>query len=173
MNLHLENNSKQLHRQHNCWRYTLRVCVWCVGSAIRIAVQHNCEIYLRVEEQRFQHLLWSVNKDTNFPSLQMLSARWHIGEPWMRRLYLISPCIQTHLSVRKMASVFFFSFLDFIYCTLFFLYFFSCFLVFLCMCFSCIFCFLCFVMFMYCIVLWIFMYFVFVNTATGHKPNCS
>jgi hypothetical protein len=28
-------------------------------------------------------------------------------------------------------------------------------------------------MYMYCIVLRTFMYFVFVNTATGHKPNCS
>jgi hypothetical protein len=34
----------------------------------------QCKECLHVERQRFKHLLWSVNKDKNFPSFQMLSA---------------------------------------------------------------------------------------------------
>jgi hypothetical protein len=34
----------------------------------------NCERYLHVEGQCFQHLLWSVNKGKNFSSFQMLTA---------------------------------------------------------------------------------------------------
>jgi hypothetical protein len=40
----------------------------------------NCERYLRVEEQRFQHLLESVNKGKNFHSFQLLSTCWVIGK---------------------------------------------------------------------------------------------
>jgi hypothetical protein len=40
----------------------------------------NCERYLYVEGQRFQHLLCSVNKGKNFPSFQMLPACWVIGK---------------------------------------------------------------------------------------------
>jgi hypothetical protein len=40
----------------------------------------NCEKYLRVKGQRFQHLPWSVNKGKNFPLSQILSACWVIGK---------------------------------------------------------------------------------------------
>jgi hypothetical protein len=44
----------------------------------------RCKECLRVEGQHFLHLLWSVNKGKNFPSFQMLSARWVIGSIRMR-----------------------------------------------------------------------------------------
>jgi hypothetical protein len=60
----------------------------CAVSARRIVVcvfrRNNFERYLRAEGQRFQHLLWSVNKDKNFPSFQMLSACSVIANILMR-----------------------------------------------------------------------------------------
>jgi hypothetical protein len=54
--------------QYNCWNRPVKAGVWCGGNARRIVVRVffnetiNCERYLHVEGQRFQHLLWSVNR---------------------------------------------------------------------------------------------------------------
>jgi hypothetical protein len=62
------------------------VCFKCKKGCCTCAFKEtiNCDTYLRVEGQRFQHLLWSVNKGKNFPSFRMLSACRVIGSIRMR-----------------------------------------------------------------------------------------
>jgi hypothetical protein len=62
------------------WSHPVKVGAWCAVSARRIVVcvflnkTIYCRIYLRVDGLCFQHLLWSVSKDKNFPLFQMLLA---------------------------------------------------------------------------------------------------
>jgi hypothetical protein len=53
-----------------CCKCKKDYCTWVFNETI------TCERCLRADGQRFQHLLWSVNKGKNFPSFQMLSAKF-------------------------------------------------------------------------------------------------
>jgi hypothetical protein len=94
-------------RQHNCWSYPVKVRGCCAVSARRIVdcmffnETINCERYLRVqvEGQRFQHILWFVNKGKNFLSFQMLSACWVIGSIRMRSTTSGAPVLVKHSAV--------------------------------------------------------------------------
>jgi hypothetical protein len=49
--------------QHNCWSHPVKIGAWRAVSARRIVVRAffkekiNCERYLRVEGQRFEHFM--------------------------------------------------------------------------------------------------------------------
>jgi hypothetical protein len=63
----------------------------------------TCKRYLRAEGQRFQHLLWYVNKGKNFPSFQMLSACWVIGNIRMRSAASGAPVPVKHSTVNGLS----------------------------------------------------------------------
>jgi hypothetical protein len=55
------------------------VCCQCKKDCCVFSERNNRERYLHAVGQCFQHLLWSVNKGKNFPSIQKLSAHKGIG----------------------------------------------------------------------------------------------
>jgi hypothetical protein len=64
-----ENNRREISNitADNLWEVNQNLFCWC-------------EECLRVEGQHFQHLLWYVNKNKNFPSFQMLLTCWVINK---------------------------------------------------------------------------------------------
>jgi hypothetical protein len=67
----------------------VKVSVWCTVSAritvpVLFNVTVNCEEYLHVERQHFQHLLWSVRCNYFIPKVIGRQACWFIGKIRMR-----------------------------------------------------------------------------------------
>jgi hypothetical protein len=76
--INMQNNcywsSRNPHWTHKVPLQPVKVGVWCAVSAQKIFVpvffnkRINCERYLHVEGQHFQHILWSVNCDYFIPN---------------------------------------------------------------------------------------------------------
>jgi hypothetical protein len=71
-----------IHISHEVLIHLVKFGVWCAVSARWIVVPVtfnetvNCEKYLCVERQHFQHLLWSVNCNYVIPSVIGKQAHW-------------------------------------------------------------------------------------------------
>jgi hypothetical protein len=79
-------SSQNPHVTHEVQLHPVKVGVWCAVSARRIArpvffnETINCERYLLVEGQQFQHLLWSLNCNCFIPNVIGQQAYWFIGK---------------------------------------------------------------------------------------------
>jgi hypothetical protein len=79
-------SSQNPHLTHEILLHPVKVGVWCAVSAKRIVVSVffnetiNCETYLRVEGQHFQHLLWSVRCKYLILNVIDRQALWFIGK---------------------------------------------------------------------------------------------